>query len=434
MAAMEETEKRTNQKLESFRPKVNQGIKATGEMAKCYKISDTNQAHIDLLISFQLAKNYLEENAVKYRKLSKVCYHKSHITEFLAPAEITKKVRTVSRNLPTTLTVLSKPIQKMEIEQDDHIITVYVHLHIIENDKFEVIKITAVPMKKQNGTFVGIQVSNLFLAVNYDTQKYFKILNDQVFQDISIGGNTYIYDPTIIKSMDNNPNCIIDQIYRKIDEPVCRNTLYTVKTIAWKKLHEPNTRPFIANVPSRAAIIYEGRQQENTSNNTGILLVAPHCITKTKLNTLQSKATKTFSVIGTHYRKIEPSILQKEAHQASSNLDIEKELVLNDPETISRLENEASAIDEEFTPYRWRRVTTHSTIFSVTIIATILLTIFFIYWAIQRLRRTRCVREKSSNSSCSFIPRSLHLRKESTEEVGMRMRAMIKETQRESRT
>ncbi|KAL3280793.1 hypothetical protein HHI36_004025 [Cryptolaemus montrouzieri] len=145
---------------------------------------------------------------------------------------------------------------------------------------------------------------------------------------------------------------------------------------------------------------------------------------KTKLNTLQSKATKTFSVIETYNRKIEPYILQKDAHQTSSNLDIDEEPVLNAPDTTSRLKTEASDIDEEFTTYRWRRVTTHSTIFSVIIITTILLTIFIIYWAIQRLRRTRCVREKSSNSSGSFIPRSLHLREESTEEVGMEMWAL----------
>ncbi|KAL3277316.1 hypothetical protein HHI36_012667 [Cryptolaemus montrouzieri] len=168
-AAIEETEKRINRKLESFHSKINHCVKAIGEMAKWFKISDTNQDHIDVLISFQLAKNYLEENAAKYRKIASVCYHKSHITDFLAPAEISKIVRTVSRNLPATLMVLSKPIQKMEIEQDDQFIKIYALLHIIENDKFEVIKTTAVPMKKQNGTFVGIQVSTSFLAVHYDT-------------------------------------------------------------------------------------------------------------------------------------------------------------------------------------------------------------------------------------------------------------------------
>ncbi|KAL3267550.1 hypothetical protein HHI36_011670 [Cryptolaemus montrouzieri] len=84
--ATEETGKSIIQKLESFRLKVNQGIKAIGEMAKWYKISDANQAHIDLLISIQLAKNYFEEVAAEYRKVANVCYHKSHITEFLAPA------------------------------------------------------------------------------------------------------------------------------------------------------------------------------------------------------------------------------------------------------------------------------------------------------------------------------------------------------------
>ncbi|KAL3280792.1 hypothetical protein HHI36_004024 [Cryptolaemus montrouzieri] len=89
MAAMEETERRINQKLESFPSKVNQGIKAIGEMAEWYRISDTNQAHIDLLMSFQLAKYYLEEVAAKYKKLANVCDHEIYITEFLAPAEIT---------------------------------------------------------------------------------------------------------------------------------------------------------------------------------------------------------------------------------------------------------------------------------------------------------------------------------------------------------
>ncbi|KAL3271765.1 hypothetical protein HHI36_022235 [Cryptolaemus montrouzieri] len=208
----------------------------------------------------------------------------------------------------------------MEIEQDDQFIKVYAHLYIIENDKFEVIKTTAVPMKKQNGTCVGIQVSTLFLA---------EISNDQVIQAISIDENTYIYDPASIKSMDKNPNCIIDRIYGRVDEPGCRNTLYTVKTIAWKELHKSNTWLFVANVASKAAIICEGRRHEVTLNNTGILLVAPHSIIKTKLNTLQSKATETFSVIGTYNRKIEPSILQKDAHQTSSNLDIDEEPVLN---------------------------------------------------------------------------------------------------------
>ncbi|KAL3283770.1 hypothetical protein HHI36_017940 [Cryptolaemus montrouzieri] len=89
-----------------------------------------------------------------------------------------------------------------------------------------------------------------------------------------------------------------------------------------------------------------GQAQENTVNNTGILLVAPHCIIKTNLNTLQSKATETFSVIGTYNRRIEPSMLQKDAHQTSSNLNIDEEPVLNAPDTISRLKNEAFNIDE----------------------------------------------------------------------------------------
>ncbi|KAL3277283.1 hypothetical protein HHI36_012633 [Cryptolaemus montrouzieri] len=178
--------------------------------------------------------------------------------------------------------------------------------------------------------------------------------------------------------MDKNPNYIIDEIYQRVDE-LFRNTLYTVKTIAWKELHKPNTWLFIANVPFRAAIIYEGRQQEVTLNNTGILLLAPHCIIEKKLNTLQSKATETFSVIGAYNRRIELSLVQKDAHQTSSDLDIDEEPVLNAPDTISRPKNEPSDIDEEFTTYRWRQVTTDSTIFSVIIIATILLTIFIIY-------------------------------------------------------
>ncbi|KAL3273604.1 hypothetical protein HHI36_015036 [Cryptolaemus montrouzieri] len=124
--------------------------------------------------------------------------------------------------------------------------------------------------------------------------------------------------------MDKNPNCIIDQIYGRVDKSVCRNTLYTVATIAWKELHKPNPWLSIANVPSRAAIICKGRRQEVTLNNTGILLGAPHCIIKAKLNMLRSKASETFSVIGTYNRKIEPSILQKDAHQTSSNLDIDE--------------------------------------------------------------------------------------------------------------
>ncbi|KAL3283771.1 hypothetical protein HHI36_017941 [Cryptolaemus montrouzieri] len=167
-------------------------------MAKWYKISHTNQADIDLLISFRLAKNYLEEVTAKYRKLANVYYHKSHIREFFP-----SKNHNNSFQKPTSY--INCAIQT-DTENGDR-----AYLHIIVNDKFEVIKTTAVPIKKQNETFVGIQVSTPFLAVNYDTQKYFQTSNDQVFQAISIGENTYIYDPTIIKSMDKNPNCIIDQ-------------------------------------------------------------------------------------------------------------------------------------------------------------------------------------------------------------------------------
>ncbi|KAL3273165.1 hypothetical protein HHI36_014619 [Cryptolaemus montrouzieri] len=202
--AREETERRINPI--GKRSKVNQGIKAIGEMAKWYKISVTNQ--------------------------------------------------------------------------------VYAHLHIIENDKFEVTKTTA-PMKKQNGLFVGIQVSTSFLTVNYDTQKHFEISNDQVFQAISVGENTYIYDPTIIKSMDKNPNCIIDQIYRRVENPVCRNIKYTVKTIAWKELHKSNTWLFIANVPSKSDIICEGRRQEVTSNKTEILSSKLYHKNETKYGAMQ---------------------------------------------------------------------------------------------------------------------------------------------------
>jgi hypothetical protein len=103
-----------------------------------------------------------------------------------------KIIAQASQKLPSNLLILSSPMYKMEMEQDSEFIKVFGYFHITETTNYDVIKATPIPKKVNNNTFLSMDISTQFMAIDYNHQRYFEMSDYKFENSISIQANTYL--------------------------------------------------------------------------------------------------------------------------------------------------------------------------------------------------------------------------------------------------
>lgn len=395
MTNVKEMEDRINTKLENFRTKFNQGLQAINKMKAWYRTTDSNQINIYVLTTYQIATNYLEELSQKYDKLLDASFKRGHLFEFISPSKLIEILQKVSKKLPSNLIILPSPMYKMEIKQVQGYIHIFGYFHISETTKYSVIKATPIPRKINEDTYISVDISTKFLAIDYNNQKYFEMTDYKFENSIPVMDNAYLCTPTVVSSIENNHNCIIDELYHRTDKSNCLSHQIKIKGIVWKQLYMVNTWLFIANQPTRAAIICNSIREDVILNNTGIIKISPVCIIETKRNTLQSKTISTIPVLATYVKNITININPMVKATKFNEELIPPEPVLAPSDHMSSLITEESNIQQKIEETSWNTIHTYSSITScvTSIMVLLIVTLVYLLW------RSRKKQESASDTT-----------------------------------
>ncbi|XP_045477909.1 uncharacterized protein LOC123683056 [Harmonia axyridis] len=209
--------------------------------------------------------------------------------------------------------------------------------------------------------------------MEYNVQKYFELSSEQFEQAIRISQNEYILNPSIIRDMENDPNCIIDEIYNRTDKPTCRKTNIQVSDIKWKELRKENTWLFVTNNSRRIAVICNGKREDTTLNGTGVIHSTSGCTIQTKKSTLQAHTRDETSIITTFNKEVPPNILSFKNEKDNPDIALEPSWKASD--MLDQLLIDRNDLDSQSeTP--WKSVTLHTSITSfATTLAVILIAI-----------------------------------------------------------
>jgi len=381
LASINRTEQKINKKLEKFREKVNKGIELINGMHSIFKTVDENHIKLQIISNFELANNYLNEIYIKYRKIMDACDQQMRRNEFISPPELIDAIDKVERKIPSDVKVLPEPIWKMEYVKDHENIQILMFLFIVQKMPYDLIKSTPVPIKREDEIFIEPIISTPLLAVEYNSQKYFE-LSDQQFEMSTQMANkgTHICNPGIIKSMENEPNCVIDKIYNRTEETNCKLSGRRIQQMKWLELHKPNTWLVIPNQPIKASIVCSGIRKEITINETGTISIPPRCLIQTKQEIIRAKVFSEISMITTYSKPIKINMSSLEAIKVSSVIRTEEPIRLS--KELQDIQNEETDLAQHLSTHHWRKVIIHTSIYSTFCVLLITLTIFGVAYII----------------------------------------------------
>ncbi|XP_031342802.1 uncharacterized protein LOC116170471 [Photinus pyralis] len=370
ISKFKETENRIEKQLERFNTKLNEAIKAINQMQKWYKTIDENRLNIHILSTYQTSSESsnrstqsLQQNKkhpLQPRELSRTYIRNPHQKYYyIGRAEITKHPQdfTTSNN------------QK---------ITVYV-----------IMKVTPIPIKIENSTFWTLNVNEEMLAVDYNNQLYFEISNEEFKDCLQTNKHNFICAPTMVKKIEENKNCIIDEVYNRTEINQCNIQQHEIQGLIWKQLYATNTWMFITNQSTRIAISCSGERQEITINATGIIRMSQDCLLKTKKSILNPKRDKKLSVLGSYIKQF-----NKPYNHTRSTQQITKvieESIFHAEDSFKQLKDEEETLNADIRNIKWRSTTSQSIITSTTttlLIAIILALVLGIRFYIQHRNKS----------------------------------------------
>lgn len=106
---------------------------------------------------------------------------------------------------------------------------------------------------------------------------------------------------SIISNIDNNPNCIIDELYERKPKTECKVKIAKISELIWKTLALENSWLFVAPYNVTIAIICKDSRNEVELSNVGIIKISPMCYIKTKRNTLRPTISQEKTVYSTSF-------------------------------------------------------------------------------------------------------------------------------------
>ena len=119
-----------------------------------------------------------------------------------------------------------------------------------------------------------MDLPNEMLVIDYNTQMYFHINEQELKESIQLGSHYYVCSPDIFYNIESSPNCVIDEIYQRVD-----NTTYPVlkrriqRTTIWKQMYTKNTWLFIMPEVTRIAVTCKRLREDVTLNKTGVISI-----------------------------------------------------------------------------------------------------------------------------------------------------------------
>ncbi|KAH9638383.1 hypothetical protein HF086_004185 [Spodoptera exigua] len=242
------TEERIRHKLEGFQTKLSQVIERINSYDYWYIKTNHNDIKIQILQTFQVANNYIDEILNYYNGLLEVYLTKASVYSVLPPKNVSELIFSANRKMPSNIRIVQELLLDTRIVENMTHIQVHAYFPIKDITKYTLIHVTPVPKKNMNNTFESIEVSRAFLAIDYNNELYFE-LDHEEFKECIQRHEQFLCFPGVVKNMQLNENCIVDQLFKNQTNTKCPTHIFEMSSnIIWKQLCMQNSWLFITKL------------------------------------------------------------------------------------------------------------------------------------------------------------------------------------------
>ncbi|XP_031346826.1 uncharacterized protein LOC116173472 [Photinus pyralis] len=377
LSAFNETETKIEKQLQRFHRKLNEGIQMINQMSKWYRTVDENRLNLQVLSIYTITVTLANEVQHHYKKVININNGRGSLHELISDIRIKIILSEAEKKMPSNVRVLAHPVLRVAVKQTDTHIHVQGFFLVAEITEYVIMKITSIPIKIENTTFWTLESINGVLAVDYNNQQYFEMTNEEFKESIKIAKHKFVCAPTVVKKIEENPNCIINEMYNRTEKNQCSIQQHHFQDIVWKQLYMTNTWMFVTAQPTRVAVTCNNKRQDVVLNATGILKVSQDCLVQTRRNILNPKRDFDTSVLGTYIKHLNTRINQ-DTRMPDQKL-IEEEPVLKAEDHFGSIIKEEAELQNDIHNTIWRTVTTKSVATSTITILIIISTIGVIF-------------------------------------------------------
>lgn len=216
-----------------------------------------------------------------------------------------------------------------------------------------VAKITPIPRRTGNSTYIIPDISSALLAADYNSQAYFELTEDEYEKCIMIGtrNNQRLCSLTVINSMEHNSSCVVDEMFGRPEETSCALREVMLTKLSWRRLYM-YTWMFTADQSTVAAVKCNGNREDLTLRGIGIINIDQECIIQTRKNTLTAELQSRVKITATLFKAMNytwvPDISSSKPHVYK----IDTEPVLNPCDSLMQLTTDTTNQEPEnlFTP------------------------------------------------------------------------------------
>ena len=166
--------------------------------------------------------------------------------------------------------------------------------------------------------------------------------------------------------------------------------------VVWKQLYVPNTWLFMSTKPTPVAVICNGIREKVILNTTGIIKIEPHCVIKTKHNTIRAMISSDFLDVQGYNKEIDRPVTKINTDKLPKLSKLELEPVMKTNDHIKTLEDDAQKTSATLDNTYWHRINVHASMVGASTVGSILL-IGIICWGLWKLYNKKRQRVLSSD-------------------------------------
>ena len=348
--------------------------------------------------AYELADGLVQDIHDQSKRLLDLFLGRGHIYDFVKPEQVTKQLESMASRLPSTIQVWPSPVLKTTVEQNNSHIMVYGHFLISEEATYTLLKVTPTPLKMSGEFYWTMELTNNFLAIEYNQQLYYELKEDEVMSSLQMDHHVFITTPTIVRNIEHNPSCTIDYLYDRKHTSKCSIVKRPLGAIVWKQLYMANTWLFITKEETLIAITCQGHRQEIQLKASGILQVDGGCTIRTGQNIINPVIQTRIPVLSTAIKVLDVNMTESRITEEMTDIQLVTEPIIK-----LTGQNAISPMDESIADITWSRISHHTASTSILTTTAWVVALITMVWTIKAI--WRCWTNYRDNHQAKRKPR-----------------------------
>ncbi|XP_050497562.1 uncharacterized protein LOC126878736 [Diabrotica virgifera virgifera] len=244
ITSINHTEMRVNDQLNKFHKALTTGLqeiaRGLNEVEDKAQILETEYSRLRIQTIALQVTEFINEYIQFYEGILNLHYNHGHFIDIIKPGQITKLLERAGQILPQGVEIRRQPIIETEVSHDDKYIPVIGYFIVTGRNKYNMLKVTAIPLKVEGSVLHSFAAPRNLLIVDYNTLHYFELAAEDRERCFQLARAQIPCSPTAIMNMDTKPNCILEEIYERSKNSTCPVVTKTIQQAQWSNMGTPN--------------------------------------------------------------------------------------------------------------------------------------------------------------------------------------------------